>query len=78
MVLKMSAREANGSLSSLQQRPISDSLGNAVSGVMFLSMQKCLIAEILQFCDAVTNSSSFHCLLSSPVFQLRQKKLPRK
>lgn len=61
MVLKMSARETVGSLSSLQQRPVSDSLGNAVSGVMFLSMQKCLIAEYYSFFDAVTNDS-FHQL----------------
>lgn len=49
MVLKMSVRETSGSLSSLQQRPISDSLGNAVSGVMFLGMQKCLTAEYHSF-----------------------------
>lgn len=45
----MSVRETIGSLSSLQQRPISDSLGNAVFGVMFLGMQKCLIAEYYSF-----------------------------
>lgn len=49
MVLKMSVRETIGSLSSLQQRPISDSLGNAVFGAMFLGMQKCLIAEYYSF-----------------------------
>jgi len=53
---------------------MSDSLSNALSGVVFLGIQQCLIAEILYFCDAVANSSSFHYFLSSVEFHIVAEK----